>query len=156
MGFHELRSAPCVFLRNDPKNGGVTFILVYVHDLLVFSSSQIGVGIFKRSFENLNEIRIADAIDLFLGVKLNWKLDLDKKLKSVSLSQTLYIQSVFRRLNMETCNPVPTPMLESFWRDFFKENDKTVINEKLYEQMIGSLLYLALRMRMDVLTPVLI
>ena len=47
-------------------------------------------------------------------------------------------------------------MVESFFTGFVAEVDKSPVDVKLYEQMIGSLLYLALRTRADILVPVLI
>ena len=47
-------------------------------------------------------------------------------------------------------------MVESFFPSFATEPDKSVIEVELFQQMIGSLLYLALRTRLDILAPVLI
>ena len=47
-------------------------------------------------------------------------------------------------------------MIESFWSTIGAENDKSSVDSKLYEQMIGSLFYLALRSRPDILRAVLI
>ena len=47
-------------------------------------------------------------------------------------------------------------MAESFFPSFATEPDKSVVDVELFQQMIGSLLYLTLRTRLDILAPVLI
>lgn len=55
---------------------------------------------------------------------------------------------------LEDSKPASTPMMESFFTGFSAEEDKSVGNVEVYQQMIGSLLYLALRTRLDILAPV--
>lgn len=57
---------------------------------------------------------------------------------------------------MENSQPVSSPMTESFWNGINKEVDKAVMDTTLYQQMIWSLLYLALRTHLDILPAVLI
>jgi len=47
-------------------------------------------------------------------------------------------------------------MIASFFTGMSEETDKTVVEVERYQQIIGSLLYLALRTRLDILAPVLI
>ena len=54
---------------------------------------------------------------------------------------------------MVIAKPVATPMIESFWTALKSESDKSIINEQLYQQIIGSLMYLAQRTQFDILHP---
>lgn len=72
------------------------------------------------------------------------------------MSQSAYVASVLRRFGMVGCNAVRTPMIRSFFNGLDGVENRDVVDIKLYEQAIGSLLYLALRIRPDILTPVLI
>lgn len=49
-----------------------------------------------------------------------------------------------------------TPMNASFWAGLHAEEDKSSFEPTLHQKMIGSLLYLALRTRLDILPAVLI
>jgi hypothetical protein len=58
------------------------------------------------------------------------------------------------RYGMQDSRPASTPMLESFFAHLEAEEDTTVVEVNLYQQIIGSLLYLALKTRPDILTAV--
>ncbi len=55
---------------------------------------------------------------------------------------------------MSDCNPVATPVVEKVFEGLRGEKVKTAIDVELYQQMIGSLLYIALRSRPDILVAV--
>jgi hypothetical protein len=55
---------------------------------------------------------------------------------------------------MSECKPAVTPMAEAFFTGYDAEEDRAVVDVELYRQIIGSLLYLALRTRPDVLVAV--
>lgn len=57
---------------------------------------------------------------------------------------------------MENAKSVTTPMAKAFWTGTSSEDDNSNVNIKCYEQMIGSLLYLAIRSRSHILAPMLI
>ena len=101
-------------------------------------------------------MRVADKVNLFLGVQLGWELESEGRPLSLKLSQPLYIEGMLRRFGLENSKPAPTPMVEKFFPSFSTETDKSIVDVELYQQMIGSLLYLALRTRLDILAPVLI
>jgi hypothetical protein len=58
------------------------------------------------------------------------------------------------RYGMQDSRPASTPMVESFFAHLEAEVDTTVVEQTLYQQIIGSLLYLALKTRPDILTAV--
>jgi hypothetical protein len=65
-----------------------------------------------------------------------------------------YIKSMLVRYGIQDSRPASTPMLESFFAQLEAEEDTTVVELNLYQQNIGSLLYLALKTRPDILTDV--
>lgn len=153
LGFKELVSAPCVF-QKDEKSGGVIYLLIYVDDIQVLATSRAGIDFVVDSFRELYEVRVSTDIEWFLGVKFTWKKGTDELHQSVTLSQRLYIDSILRKFGMLDSKPAPSPMTESFWSDIRIEEDKAIVEENLYQKMIGSLLYLALRTRPDILSAV--
>ena len=154
LGFTELPSAPCVFVR--ALSPGKCFVLVYVDDLIVMSTSERELGTVVNCLKELYEVRVSDNADFFLGVQLEWKRGTDGQSQLLRLSQPLYTRSVLRRFGMCGSRPAITPMVESFFTGLASEEDKSAVSAELYQQMIGSLLYLALRTRPDILAPVLI
>lgn len=156
LGFEELQSAPCVFRLKDCQFGGDVFLLVYVDDILVLSTTQEGIKYVTESFKILYTVRVTFDVEWFLGVKINWLRGEDGTPNQLMLSQTMYIDGLLRRFGMDKAKPVSTPMVTAFWNSKSAESDKSIISVKVYEQMIGSLLYLALRSRPDILAAVLI
>lgn len=150
MGFEELPSAPCVFCRKNESSRS-SFILVYVDDLLILAENVTEKNVIVNELKALYDLRISEKVDLFLGVQLKWKDG-----SELVLSQSLYVNSILRRFGLEDSKPACTPMVESFFTGFSAEEEKSIVNVELYQQMIGSLLYLALRTRLDILAPVLI
>jgi hypothetical protein len=102
----------------------------------------------------LYEIRQVDDVSVFLGVKFLWERSDDGDLKSVALSQPRYIEDVLRRFGLTECKLAITLMVEAFFVGLDEEEDKRVVDVELYQQIIGSLLYLALRTRPDTLAAV--
>jgi hypothetical protein len=68
--------------------------------------------------------------------------------------QPTYIKSMLVRYGMQDSRPASTQLLESNFAHLEAEEDTTVGELNLYQQTIGSLLYLALKTRPDILTAV--
>ncbi|KAI0992058.1 hypothetical protein K3495_g16128 [Podosphaera aphanis] len=66
----------------------------------------------------------------------------------INLSQTAYIDRVLNRFSMQDCNPVSTPM-ESNQRLMAAANGEPRVNATLYQQIIGSIMYIATGTRPD-------
>ena len=154
LGFNELQSASCVFQRK--KRNISSYILVYVDDLLVVSQTEEEVQELVSKLETFYKLRRSTNVELFLGTRIQWHKSQTAEKQYLSLSQAVYIQSVLRRFGMAECKPAITPMIENFYSGYEGCEDKSTVNTQLYQQMIGSLLYLALRTRPDILVPVLI
>lgn len=154
LGFNELPSAPCVFKKS--CGSFFSFVLVYVDDLLVIAPTQEGVEQVIRNLEGLYKLRRSEKVELFLGVNIKWESSEEGNSTSVKMCQKLYIQSILRRFGMTNCKPAVTPMVEQFFTGLDAEQDKVPVNIELYQQIIGSLLYLALRTRPDIVVSVLI
>ena len=87
---------------------------------------------------------------------MQWNTDEAGQVTALRMSQSTYIASMLRRFGMTDCNPAATPMIRSFFDGVKRVEKSDPVNVKEYEQMIGSLLYLALRTGPDILVGVLI
>ena len=154
LGYEELPSAPCVFRRGStPK---YSFLLVYVDDIVLMCPTPEELKLAVEKLNAFYELRVCKDVNLFLGVQLTWHPDADGYANSLKMSQSLYVQSVLRRFGMSECKPATTPMVQSFFSGVDTEENKVPVDVERYQQMVGSLLYLALRTRPDILAPVLI
>ena len=132
------------------------FILVYVDDLLVLGPSKDVCDAIVEELKTRFELRRSSGLDLFLGVQMKWTMDSHGRVVTLNMSQPLYTESILRRFGLDNSKPACTPMVESFFAGLAAEEDKTVVMKEKYQQMIGSLLYLALRTRPDIVVAVLI
>lgn len=78
------------------------------------------------------------------------------QLSGLTFSQPLYIDVILKRFGMINAMSVSAPMIEAFWSSLAKDRDKSKVEAQLYQQMLGSLLYLGLCTRPDILAAVLI
>jgi hypothetical protein len=93
-------------------------------------------------------------VSVFLGVKFLWERSDDGDLKSVALSQPRYIEDILRRFELTECKLAITPMVDGFFVGLDAEEDKRIVDVELYQQILGSLLYLALCTRPDTLAAI--
>lgn len=105
--------------------------------------------------QGLYEIHTRDSVDWILGVQLDWiGEDEVNSMTSTNFSQPEYIESILRRFEIENCKPVASTMVGSFWTGIANKKSDFSVDEKVYQQMIGYLLYLGLRTRPDILLSV--
>ncbi|KAI0992496.1 hypothetical protein K3495_g15689, partial [Podosphaera aphanis] len=137
-GFTSSLFDPCVMIHDT----GNLIIAVYVDDIVLFGEQN------QLMSETINllksEFRVND-----MGT-LNWLLGIQIEYTNVgiTLSQTAYIDRVLNRFSMQDCNPVSTP-IESNQRLMAAIDGETRINATLYQQIIGSIMYMVTATRPD-------
>jgi hypothetical protein len=99
------------------------------------------------------EIRRMKKVNLYLGVELRWTKRQGGAMV-LNVLQPTYIKTMLVRYGMQDSRPASTPTVESFSAHLEAEEDTTVVEQNLYQQIICSLLYLALKTRPDILTAV--
>jgi hypothetical protein len=152
IGFTELPSALCTFMRR--TGSGIVFILVYVDDLGIFSSSRQVLEDVIYCLGKLYELRAPHGMASFLGVQFDWSTLGD--VRRMGMSQPGHVLSVLRRFQMHDGKPVGTPMIPGFFAALAKETctGDQVVDLEQYQAMTGCLLYLGRRTRPDILAPV--
>jgi len=143
-GFEACEADECLFKRVGP-GGDVCFILVYVDDLLVaaptMDAAQAGRAVVTTAFKSKTMGEPA----YFLGLHIEH----DAGARTTRVHQRQYISSLLTRFGLEEANPVQLPMgagahLSKVGR--FLDADLT----KLYQELVGSLLYLSTSTRPDI------
>jgi Reverse transcriptase (RNA-dependent DNA polymerase) len=152
MGFTELPSALYMFMRR--TGSGIVFILVYVDDLGIFSSSRQVLEDVIYCPGKLYELRAPHGMTPFLRVQFDWSTL--GNARRMSMSQPGYGLSVLRRFQMHDSKPVGTLTIPGFFAALAKETrtGDQVGGLEQYQAMIGCLLYLGRRTRPDTLAPV--
>lgn len=139
---------PCVYFNKD--DGEVIIVAVYVDDILLFSSSLVKLECFKRNLMSKFEMKDLGEASSFLGVNLEYEKD-----KGVlAIDQRKFIEDVLERFQMTECNPVSTPMdcQQKLDKSFSPntEKEKEEMSTAPYQELVGSLLFIANVSRPDI------
>jgi hypothetical protein len=141
LDFIVLQSEDCVYI-NKKLN---IIICLYVDDLAVIAFDINTINTFISQIKKYFDIKNLGLIKDYLGISI----DLNLKDGYIKLSQTKYIEKILVKYNMETSNPIYTPMDSKAKIELNKEQaSKETI--KLFQGIIGSLLYIALGTRPDI------
>ncbi|KAI0984565.1 hypothetical protein GJ496_011917 [Pomphorhynchus laevis] len=139
-GFAESNSDPCLFIRNDNK---FMIIAVYVDDLIIASKNQDDLVHMKTELGMRFKAKDYNELNYCLGIEINIHED------NIELQQTNFIQRVLNKYQMAECKIVSTPMNPNI-RLEVNDNTSKSVDQKLYQFIIGSLLYIAICTRPDI------
>lgn len=136
LGFVSSKADTSLFFYN--KNGLVMFLLVYVDDIIVASSSGQAVTVLLKELEKDFALKDLGDLHYFLGIEVK------KTEKGLLLTQERYAGDIIKRTGMSNCKPVSTPLCvsEKLWLndgEFLGANDASQ-----YRSIVGALQYLTL------------
>lgn len=129
---------PCVLVHDS----GTLFIAIYVDDITLFGKSS---DLLDKTVTILQtEFKVTD-----MGL-LHWLLGIRIEIndEGISLSQSAFIDKILARFGMESCNPVSTPMDHNI-RLLRSTDDDERVSSTSYQQIVGSINYLATATRPD-------
>src|SRR5258705_13806429 len=130
---------------NDTNN--VLFIAVYIDDLLLFGPKGPVMDNLKDLLKS--EFKVTDLGDLhwLLGIRIEYR-DHD-----IALSQSAYIDTILKCFGLYDCNPVTYSLDKNHQIDKTTtnaDNSDSEVNIKLYQQIVGSLIYTVIGTRPDI------
>jgi hypothetical protein len=149
-GFQRMRNEWCVYRRTSAT--GTTIFALHVDDIIVTSSSADETTHFKAELRSNWEIADLGPAKFALGIAIT--RDLDNK--SISISQTAFIDRILDRFNMSDAHPVDIPMVVGAK---LKRPDKSIpvpahvaawAARTPYRELVSSLNYLAVTTRPDI------
>ena len=118
----------------------VSFIPVYVDDMIIFDVDENSVQKLIANFGEWIRIENKGVPEWFLGIKIQVG---EKRIK---LSQERYVKNSIKKWNMHNCKPVYEPVVTSK----NATDDKCLINRSLFQQLVGTFSYLAVTTRPDI------
>nr|AAP53968.1 retrotransposon protein, putative, Ty1-copia subclass [Oryza sativa Japonica Group] len=136
LGFISSKADTSLFFYN--KGGCTIFILVYVDDIIVASSSAEVVAALLKDLEKDFALKDLGDLHYFLGIEVK------KVSQGLVLSQAWYASDILKRAGMSICKPASTPLsttekLSIEDGDFLGQNDASH-----YRSIVGALQYLTL------------
>jgi len=124
-----------------------TILTLYVDDILLAGRDPIISDSEKKLKERFDMVDLG-MIQHFLGMMVSRDVCGQK----VYITQKGYIRRVLERFGMSYCKPVATPMDKDKPRE--REEEEEACNKTLYLQLIGSLGWIAIGTRLDILIAV--
>jgi hypothetical protein len=136
LGFHASKANTSLFFYN---KGDVTiFLLVYVNDIIVVSSSQEGVSALLQDLRAEFALKDLGPLHYFLGIEVKTIND------GLHLSQSKYASDILKRAGMMNCKPVTTPLHISEKLSVHSGKPLGVEESTKYRSIVGALQYLTL------------
>lgn len=133
----------CLYRKHEPGKG-ITYVLHYVDDILVASSSAEEIKRFKTKLKQRYKTKEIDEIKRFIGLEIN------RTENYITISQTSHVKKLLQVTGLEMAKPRSTPM---------EPNTKHVSSmcksgceafKTKYRRLIGNLLYLSQHTRPDI------
>ncbi|KFD59936.1 hypothetical protein M514_27886 [Trichuris suis] len=146
-GFQRQWSSSCVYVSSNQ-----IIIVVYVDDILLFHSDPKEIDKVIQVMKGEYDIHDLGELSYILGVKIH------RMKHELRMNQSAYIESILRKYNMELCKPASTPLdpsVELSVADCPKtQAERDEMATVPYRDLIGSLMYIALSTRPDILFAV--
>ena len=151
-GYTKCSSDGCIYIKSHKQeNGQMDFVILslWVDDILLFSSNMSMMQEEKKQLHERFVVIDQGEVHYVLGMLV--KRDRDQR--TMTINQENFLKSILKRYGMEDSKPVSTPMEPG--KKFQKLSEtETPVEVKLYQQMIGSLTYVATATRPDIAAAV--
>nr|XP_016455380.1 PREDICTED: uncharacterized mitochondrial protein AtMg00810-like [Nicotiana tabacum] len=134
LGFLGSKSDSPLFIRK--RSDHITFILVYVNELIVTGSSSSFILDLIRKLSNAFALKDLGNLHYFLGIEVSHARD------GLILCQSKYIRDLLARAKMEGAKPIATPMLAG--QQLSQHGNTTFHDHSLYRSLVGALQYITI------------
>jgi hypothetical protein len=142
-GFTASSKDPCVYVLRTRR--GVLIVCLYVDDLLIAGSHRGMLDEFKEDIARRFKMKDTGELGWMLGVEIIR----NRRMKTIELRQSAYIDSMLKRFRMSDCKPVATPAQHGEMLERCKPSEERG-PDRNYRAMVGSLLYAAMMTRPDI------
>ena len=138
-GFKPITADPSVFINHQ----GI-IMAIYVDDILIFGKSTSGIEAVKNHLKEFHEMKDYGLATKILGIRISWRSN------GIRLDQEVYAKQILQEFGMENCKSASTPMGPSIQLDDVSSPRLNQNHHKLFQQIIGRLMFLNLGTRPDI------
>ena len=131
LGFSQSKADTSLFFRVCGKE--VTYLLIYVDDMLITGSSSSAIKQVISQLSQQFSLKDLGEVKHFLGVEVVYTA------QGLHLSQGSYIRELLEKVQMLDSKPFPTPMLTNL--KLSKNEGDPFLDGKLYRSTVGALQY---------------
>jgi histone deacetylase 1/2 len=141
LGFVPSKADTSLFYFN--KHGVTVFVLIYVDDIIVASSTPRATSGLLHSLRQEFALKDLGELHYFLGIEVN------KDAGGLKLTQDKYASDLLKKVNMTSCKPVSTPLSTSEKLSVYEGTRLGPNDATRYRSIVGALQYLTLT-RLDI------
>ncbi|WVZ95434.1 LOW QUALITY PROTEIN: hypothetical protein U9M48_041200 [Paspalum notatum var. saurae] len=145
LGFKSSKADTSLFYIN--KGNFIMFVLVYVDDIIVASSTQAGISNLLKELSRDFALKDLGDLHYFLGIEVNKVND------GIVLTQDKYASDLLKKVGMSYCKAVSTPLSVTEKLTGLEGTPLGTNDATLYRGIVGGLQYLTLT-RPDIVFPV--
>ena len=137
----------CIYVKiiRDENGGQFVIHVVYVDDIIPISNNLTMLETEKTLLCDKFEMVDNGEAHYVLGMTIRRNRDM----KTLSISQTSYLEGVLKKFNMNECKPVSTPM-EPGAHFQKRTEEESPFDKQLYQQAVGCLTYASTSTRPDI------
>jgi hypothetical protein len=143
LGYKPTSTDACVYITS-LLNGTLSYIAVYVDDLLFVGPSMVEIARVQSALQCRFGIKNLGPAEYILGIQI-----IRNESGSIGLSQRTYALDILDRFGLKDCRPLSTPMQPNLQLNKDEDAPMNPILRHRYLQLIGSLMYLMLGTRPD-------
>jgi transposase InsO family protein len=148
MSFYHLEADHCVYVFKDSST--IIILTLYVDDLLLISNSLKKLTQFKERLSVTFQMKDLGEASYVLGLQIRR----DWAARSLSISQSLYIQKVLNKFGMTNCDPVSTPLDNHVVLSKSQAPATPAAKEQMkrvpYQSAVGALMWCMIASRPDI------
>lgn len=138
--FRKSDSDSCLYVRS--SNGTLTYLVLYVDDILLSGSCSQTIDLITKRLQNEFELKDLGKLKQYMGMNI----EIDEQSGVLTIDQSRYIEKLIAKFNMSNCKPASTPMEIGLK---LSNGVKDKCTNFPYRELIGSLSYLAQGTRPD-------
>jgi histone deacetylase 1/2 len=136
LGFVPSKADTSLFLFN--KSGIIIYVLIYVDDIIVTSSSDKAIGALLHDLRNDFALKDLGPLHFFLGIEVKQTYD------GLRLTQEKYAADILTKVGMLQCTTAPTPLSSSETLSLVQGDPLGPEDSTQYRSIVGALQYLTL------------
>jgi len=147
MGFKATVSDPCLFCKRS-RSGRLLLLFLFVDDMQVGYHSEDGAEWVQLKAQLVQRFNTKDmgASTWILGMRITR----NRKARTITLDQELYITKALQRYGMQACKPASTPEAVGAVTGCSEEELSSPVDQQLFQEMVGTLMYAAVSCRLDI------
>lgn len=148
LGFEPSPYDVAFYLRFDTKGELNGMISLYVDDLTICTKNPRDMDQIKQALHQRFKMEDMGELSYLLGIEITR----DRKTRTLSLSQTKYVDDIINRFKLNNTPGISTPLDTSI--NLFDNELEEEADTSTYQSMVGSLMYLMMGTRPDLAYPV--